>query len=247
MIGIQPDRARAYAVGMHQVSNGRQMSKPIRTPMCLADRRLITVIIAAWVVVYSALIATIRRSALPAHADWWLLAYGFVFVGVVAAMLTVVLVAIPLRIVLNLTLKDRRRSHRSETMALSVVLAAVIGYPLEVQRERNRLAPPRGVHQFSDFASAGRRPRRIELVRHDGGEYLVWFGALSGPIDVPSGPSCYLFDKNGELLDWQPETGDGGPVERFLSSSSRAGEIGLEEALKLTQDSNASGADDRRE
>jgi hypothetical protein len=223
------------------------MSKSIRAPMRPADRRFIAVVVAAWLLAYGAIIAFVLRIGLPAHADASLLAFGFIYVGLAAAVLAVVLVAIPLRIVLNLALKDRRRSHRTETIALCVALVAVIGYPLEIRRERNRLAPPSGVNQLSDFAEAAPPPRRLELVRHDGDKYLVWFGALSGPLDVPSGPSCYLFDQKGRLIDWQPDTGDGGPVESFLSSSSRTGEISLMEALNLTLDSHTDDADDRRE
>lgn len=218
----------------------------MKSPICLADRRFIAVTVAAWLVAWAAIIVTILRSGLPADADRPILAFGIVFVGLVAAVLTVVFVAIPLRIVLNVALKERRRSHRTETVVLAAVLALLLGYTLEVRRERNQLAPPRGIERLSEFAKIAPPPRWLGLVRHDGNDYVSWYGEHSGPFDVPSGPSCYLFDNNGKLIDWQPETGDGGPVESFLQSSSRAGEISLEDALKLTQDSStANGADAR--
>ena len=213
--------------------------------MRLADRRFIQVTVSAWIFAYAAILVTILRAGLPVDADSSLLAFGVVFVGLAAALLTVIVVAIPLRIILNLTLKDRRRSHRTETIVLTVVLALVIGHTLEVSRERNRLAPPRGVTQLSDFAKLAPPPRRLELLQHDGDEYVVWFGELSGPIDLPSGPSCYLFDRHGELVKWQPETGDGGPVEEILRSSSRAGEISLEDAVKGFQNSDPVDAENR--
>ena len=214
--------------------------------MSVADRRFMKVVAVTWLVVCAAIVVTCVRSGLPAYADASVLALVVILVGLAATVLTFIVVAIPLRIFLNLTLKDRRRSHRTETIQLFIALALSIGLPLEMRRERHRLAPPTGVKPLSEFAKTAPPPRRLEIVRHDGDDYIAWFGALSGPIDVPSGPSCYLFDSKGALVDWQPETGDGGPVERFIRSSTRTGKISLEEALKLTQQSEAADGDDRR-
>lgn len=201
--------------------------------MLRADRRFLQAIFLAWLVVYTVLVLRFLRTEVSGGAKAYLVGFGIVFLGVVAALLTSVAVAIPLRIVLNLTIRHRRRSHRTETILLATVLILVIGYELEVQRERNRLEPPQGVTRLSDFAKAMSPPHRLELMRKDGSEYVVWFGELSGPIDIPSGHSCYLFDRNGDLLKWQPETGDGGPVDEFLRSSSNAGEITIDGALNI--------------
>lgn len=235
--------------GMSKSSMNSQFSATsprVKSPMCLADRRCMMVTIAAWLVAWASIIVGILRSGLPADADLSILAFGIVFVGLAAAVLTVILVAIPLRIALNVVLKERRRSHRTETVVLTAVLAVALGYPLEVIRERNQLAPPRGVSHLPEFAKVEPPPRWLELVRHDGNDYVAWYGAHTGPFDVPSGPSCYLFDSKGEFIDWQAETGDGGPVETFLRSSSRISKISLEDALRLTQDSHASNGGDPR-
>jgi hypothetical protein len=101
----------------------------------------------------------------------------------------------------------------------------------EVDKERRQLAPPVGVTDLSDFAEAMPPPSRWELVRHDGDEYVAWFGHLSGPFEVPSGRSYYLFDRQGKLVDWKPETGEGDSVDTFLKESSALGAITLDDAL----------------
>lgn len=114
-------------------------------------------------------------------------------------------------------------------------------YFLEVERERARLAPPAGVKDLAAFSTSVSPPRRLTVVQHDGGEYIVWYGELSGPLDKPSGPSCYLFDSDGTLIDWQPETGEGARIDRFLESSSKGREITVQEALKMVKRSATSG------
>ena len=45
--------------------------------------------------------------------------------------------------------------------------------------------------------------------------------------------AIYPARTNGKLVDWQAETGDGGPVEEFLCSSVKQGELTLDKALEI--------------
>jgi len=148
------------------------------------------------------------------------------------------------RIAMNVILKDRRCSHRSETAVLTLLLALIVAYVVEVRRERLGLAPPQGVATLSAFADAMPPPQTLDLVHHDGHAYIAWTGDLSGPFDLPSGPSCYIFNDDGDLVDWQPETGDGGPVEDFLRSSVKQQQLTLDEALRITRSGTAHSDDD---
>jgi hypothetical protein len=76
-------------------------------------------------------------------------------------------------------------------------------------------------------------PRDLRDVQTEGRQLIAWFGDLSGPLDLPSGPSCYIFDTTGKLVDWQVETGDGGPVENLLQASAQERSITLAEALQI--------------
>ncbi len=120
-----------------------------------------------------------------------------------------------------------RNCHASHPLAVDCgillgIAAGKVGINATARRGNDRRF--RGAHARTP--SPGTCPAR-------GREYLVWFGEKSGPIDIPSGPSCYLFDADGKLLDWQLETGDGGRVEKFLQSSTKVRELTVEEAVKL--------------
>lgn len=211
--------------------------------MRLADRRYLQITVLACLVTYSLFLWQLMREwppALPRGENVAFVSYGVVFLAVFAAVVTAIVVAAPLRILMNVILKDRRRSHRSETVGLTLLLVLIVGYGFEVRREQARLAPPVGVATLPAFVDAMPPPQYLELVHNDGREYVAWFGEVSGPLDVPSGPSCYLFDDSGDLIDWQPETGDGGPVEAFLQSSERLEEeMTLEKALTVTRNAAA--------
>lgn len=211
--------------------------------MKLAERRFIRLTILAWVLIYGLFLAQMLSAELPRGANWQILAFGVVFIALAAGLATAVVFAVPARIIMNLMLKDRRRSHRSETIALTILLVLIVAYIIEVSRERMSLAPPKGVATLSAFADAMPPPRRLELVRSDGRDFIAWTGDFSGPCDLPSGPSCYVFDDNGKLVDWQAETGDGGPVEKFLLSSVKQMELTLDEALEIAGNNPDSNSD----
>ena len=203
--------------------------------MRLADRRYIQMTIFGWLVIYGLLLVRVVSTELQRGTTAIILAFAVVFVALAAAMFTAVIIAIPLRITMNVILKDRRHPHRSETVVLTLLLVLIVAYVFEVRRERLRLAPPQGVATLSAFVDAMPPPQRLELVHNDGHGYIAWTGNLSGPCDLPSGPSCYIFNDNGHLVDWQPETGDGGPVEDFLRSSVKQKQLTLDEALRMTR------------
>lgn len=200
-----------------------------------ADRRYLLATFVAWLVIYALIFARLLFKEWRGGVDTYLVVSGFVFAGLLAAVITAVAFAIPLRIVLNLTLRDRRRSHRAETILLTLLLAAVPAYAFEVRRERNCLAPRPEVKTLSEFARAVPPPKRLVLLQSHGTEYIAWTGELSGPFDVPYGRSCYLFNRKGALVDWQPETGEGNSVDVILRSGSETKAISLDEALEMTR------------
>ncbi|MDZ4687189.1 MAG: hypothetical protein SH850_19095 [Planctomycetaceae bacterium] len=211
---------------------------PEKPPLDIVDRRYQQVTFLAWIVIYVWSIVRAIPSVLEQRGDPMflaLLAFVFMFLAFCAAMVTVIVFAIPLRIILNLVLADRRRPHLSETVFLTIVLVVIGGYLYEVHREKSRLAPPKGVTTLSGFVDAMPSPRRLNLVHKDSRDYIVWTGDSSGPWDVPSGPACYLFDHTGKLVDWQPVTGDGGRVEEFIATATKHGEVSLDQAIELTR------------
>ncbi|MCA8996950.1 MAG: hypothetical protein KDA80_08190 [Planctomycetaceae bacterium] len=125
-----------------------------------------------------------------------------------------------------------RLPHRSEIVTALVVIALLWAYIWEVCRERRALAPPSGVDTLAQFAKSMPKPRHLALVENNGTTAFVWIGETSGPFDQPSGPSCYLFDTSGKLLAWQPDTGEGGPLDSWAIAGHSAKEMTLSEAIE---------------
>jgi len=118
-------------------------------------------------------------------------------------------------------------------VVVCAIVVLVLFYLAEIDREAAELAPPEGVGSFSPFAEQVRPPTRLVVVQHEGENYFVWYGQLAGPLYLPSGPSCYLFDLDGSLIEWVPETGEANKVDEFLASSSTGREISIDEVKKL--------------
>jgi hypothetical protein len=113
-------------------------------------------------------------------------------------------------------------------LALALLIAA---YFFEMNREAGKLAPPEGCATLLRFKSEMPAPRRLTLIRGDGTEYFLWTGEWGGPVCVPSGPSRYLFDKCGNLVDWEWESGEGSSLDERIASYTVVREINLDEAI----------------
>lgn len=215
--------------------------------MTTADRRYALAVGIAWLLICIAITLRVlsddRRTGL---SSWELALALVVVVALGGAVLTTFAVAIPLRIIVNLALKQRRRSHRSETIALAVVWILFFGYFFETRREKNRLAPPSGIQTLSEFARVMPPPRGLSVVQSEDTEYIAWSGEYSGPLDLPSGPSCYLFNRQGDLVEWEPVTGEGTHVDEILSRQSKSESISLIQALKMVGSSDSESDGDAR-
>ena len=77
--------------------------------------------------------------------------------------------------------------------------------------ERRKLVPPVDLtlDTFFDWQPA----TKWAVIKTAGDEeYLILIGPLRGIL--PSGPSAYVFDKTGELVDWETDVGDSVRFER---------------------------------
>jgi hypothetical protein len=104
-----------------------------------------------------------------------------------------------------------------------------------------RTVPPTWVTNFSTFAQWQRSPRDIEVIRHDGADYLLATGPGGGLL--PSGPSGYVFDCSGRLVDWSSDIGDSSRFQdKWLPTSQRPGpHLDVERALQWLRDSAQAG------
>jgi hypothetical protein len=203
------------------------------TRMNAIDRWFLRVILGLWLVCAIGSLVVVFRFW-DSEADAVLERIFFALLLSVVFMLVIcVEVGVPLRVIVNLAVPGRRHAYRIETCCLAGVFICLAMFKMENARSRLSLAPPAGVTTLTRFADRMPPPRQLELYLQDGRRYIAWHGERMSLLTFPSGPSCYLFDDRGQLVDWQPETGDGGPVQRFLSDSVQEQAISVDEALAL--------------
>jgi hypothetical protein len=69
-----------------------------------------------------------------------------------------------------------------------------------------RVVPPADVKTLEAFLHWQPSARQFAVVEVQGGEHLIAYGQKSGML--PSGPSAYVFDRSGTLVDWSRDVGD---------------------------------------
>ena len=69
-----------------------------------------------------------------------------------------------------------------------------------------RTIPPASVTDVNSFLNWQPGAGQFTILSHSDGEYLMATGPGGGL--VPSGPSAYVFDRSGRLVDWSPDIGD---------------------------------------
>lgn len=88
--------------------------------------------------------------------------------------------------------------------------------------------PPKGLETIADFKDWKPSSTRNGTFEHSGETFTVMFGPAGRFL--PSGPSAYLFNKNGDFIDWTPDMGDcytikhkfnltGGNVKNIIGSN----------------------------
>ena len=78
-----------------------------------------------------------------------------------------------------------------------------------VKNSYTRLDPEKqGVSTFQQYLERMPEPERLNVVRHEGMEYMRVLGPDMTVIAAPSGSSAYVFDRKGQLVDWTSDFGD---------------------------------------
>lgn len=131
--------------------------------------------------------------------------------------------------------ETRQARFRMHIAVVVVVLAVVLAIVGSVMIERGRIVPPEGVRTLQDFVREMRPAAVIAEVSHQGKPCLLWVGKVEFPNSFPSGPPCYLFDRTGNLLDWEYETGEGGELDGLERNARKGKRLSVEEALGFVQ------------
>lgn len=155
--------------------------------------------------------------------------------AVLAAMLSGFFFALPLKVVFNLLSAERRRTHRRQTFALTLAFALPVGLAAEALRETAAHTPPDGVTTLAAFIERMPAPTRVHAFRSGGKLYIAWTTKSAGPLDITSGPPCYMFNERGDLELWVAQTGEGTEVDKLLGTAQFRRELTVEQALGLTR------------
>lgn len=140
-----------------------------------------------------------------------------------------------------------RRTAPSGSRWRRVLFAVLyIGLPLllwacVIKIEMHALAPPSDAKTFERFSEAMPPATHLAEVTRGGELLIVWIGEYCGPVFLPSGPSCYVFDSTGILRDWTPDTGDGSRFDELASLAGRSPNRTVDEirTILLTQSGQA--------
>lgn len=155
--------------------------------------------------------------------------------AILAAMLSGFFVAVPLKVVLNLFSAERRRTHRTQTAALALAFILPVGFAAEALRESAAHTPPEGVTTLAAFAERMPAPTQVHSFRSGGKLYIAWTTKSAGPLDITSGPPCYLFNERGDLELWVAQTGEGTQVDKLLGTGQFRRELTVEQALEISR------------
>lgn len=84
-------------------------------------------------------------------------------------------------------------------------------------------APPHSKCSVSEFSRAMPAPMRLLVVDYDDEQRLVWIAEIPA-FTVRSGPTFYVFDSEGTLIDWVAESGEGAELDNVLEQAYETGE-----------------------
>lgn len=122
---------------------------------------------------------------------------------------------------------------------LFIVLPAV-GLGVELWL-RGRTVPPQSVTTMDSFMRW--RPETTEFVAvtgPSGGQHVLAYGSLGGQL--ASGPSAYVFDRSGRMVDRTTDIGDDGTFQRQWRPVQPLRRLPTEEAIDWTKgDAHAAG------
>jgi hypothetical protein len=115
-----------------------------------------------------------------------------------------------------------------------ILILATLGILVfcEYLREQRSIMPLRLGSTIEEFAVNACNPVHLSVTE----ERLVWIGKPPGPLSVSSGGPCYVFDLNGTLESWVPETGEGGKLDHISRLAFQHESVSVDEALALIRE-----------
>jgi hypothetical protein len=113
-----------------------------------------------------------------------------------------------------------------------ILLIFVAAYIAAEWLAYRRTVPPRNVNDLVSFTAWRPHTREVEIIRQGETEYLL--ATAGGGALLPSGPSGYIFDRSGRLVDWSSDIGDDSRFQNKWTPSPRqfGEELDMDSAMK---------------
>ena len=124
------------------------------------------------------------------------------------------------------------RITKSCLQAFGVLAALFVLWLFVAAREMQSFAPPPNAKSLSAFADVMPEPTRLVQINDGGTTKFIWVGDTA-IWALPSGPSCYVFDSDGKLVEWDASTGDGERTTRYLQLAWDGNPLTVEHAISL--------------
>jgi hypothetical protein len=124
----------------------------------------------------------------------------------------------------------KRRTVFKGVTCCAVVILVGVAWGSVGWYERARLTPPHNATTLRDFAECMSSPTRLVKIQDEDATLIVWIGDTARTL--PSGPSCYVFNSGGQLIDWAPETGDGQRVTKYLEQAWHAEPLTVQQVIE---------------
>jgi hypothetical protein len=84
----------------------------------------------------------------------------------------------------------------------------VVGCVIAESIAHRRVVPPVDVKSLDGFLRWRPSAEQFAMVNVGGREHLIAYGPTSSVLWLSSGPSAYVFDASGRLVDWSADIGD---------------------------------------
>ncbi len=138
------------------------------------------------------------------------------------------------------------KTLKSWLQTIGVLFAIFVFWLFVAERDMRLLAPPPSATNLETFAVEMPEPTRLSRIDDAGATKIIWIGDTAYWA-IPSGPSCYVFDTNGHLIEWNPTTGDKEPTTRYLRAAWNAEPLTVDQAIAIAKHGADSAGQKRRE
>ena len=112
-----------------------------------------------------------------------------------------------------------------EGVGVLAVLLVIVGFMASERASQQRLVPTGRASTLSEYLDWQPASDEFAAIELDGRRHIIAYGPMCGWL--PSGPSAYVFDDVGRLVDWSSDIGDHPAFDKKWGAQRSSGEATL--------------------